>query len=183
MSRWEKLSVIAIVLSSSLGLQARQATPPVYTSGTNFVQVPVIVQKSGKHVSGLNKGDFSLRQDGKEQPIATFEEIRGGAQSARSEAQSVNQNATEAAVIPSQLTIIALDTVDTPSPDRTYFNQQFEKYLAKDSTLSSPISLVAIERSGIRVLRDFTTNQQSLLTPFAKDATAQPSAHNEVTQT
>ena len=37
--------------------------PPVFTSGTSFVQVPVIVQRSGKHVSGLKKDDFNLRQD------------------------------------------------------------------------------------------------------------------------
>ena len=184
MPQWGKLAAIAIVLSSLLfGLEEKQSNAPVFTSGTNFVQVPVIVQKSGKHLSGLKKGDFSLRQDGKEQPIAAFEEIHGAAQLAQTEAQPANQNAVEAAGVPSQLTIIAFDRVDTPSLDRTYFNQEFEKYLAKDNRLSGPISLVAIERSGIRVLRDFTTDPQSLLSALAKDATAQPTANNEVNQT
>ena len=184
MPRWGTLAAIAIILSSVLfGLQERQSNAPLFTSGTNFVQVPVIVQKSGKHVSGLKKENFSLRQDGKEQAVATFEEIHGGSQSAETEAPPANQNAMAVAGIPSQLTIMAFDTVDTPTPDRTYFNQQFEKYLTKDSKLSGPIMLVAIERNGIRVLRDFTTDPKSLLTAFQKDAPGQPSANNEVTQT
>ena len=66
--------------------------PPVFTSGTSFVQVPVIVQKSGKHVIGLKKEDFSLRQDGKEQAIATFEEIHAsGIHNPENQAQFGNQ--------------------------------------------------------------------------------------------
>ena len=66
------LAILALG-SASRALADKQAETPVFTSGTNFVQVPVIVQRSGKHVPGLKKENFVLRQDGKAQPIATYE--------------------------------------------------------------------------------------------------------------
>ena len=68
--------IVAFTLSSFCPAEkSQQAETPVFTSGTDFVEVPVLVQKSGKHVSGLKKEDFVLRQDGKDQPIAFFEEL------------------------------------------------------------------------------------------------------------
>src|SRR5580765_4188793 len=86
------LTIALLLLASvSLTAQEKQAGPPVFTTGTTFVQVPVIVQKSGKHVSGLKKDAFSLRQNGKEQSIATFEEVHaGGAQVSGAQDQSGN---------------------------------------------------------------------------------------------
>src|SRR5437868_3800816 len=130
MSPSMKLLIPFLVLGSISILAHAQdkQQPPVFTSGTSFVQVPVIVQRSGKHVSGLKKDDFNLRQDGKEQPIATFEEIHaGGGQTAEAQGQIGNQ----AAPVPAQITIIALDMVNTPNLDRTYFMQEFERYLTK----------------------------------------------------
>src|ERR1700674_3774405 len=41
-----------------------------------LVQVPVVVtDKSGKHIHGLTKEDLHVYENGKEQKIATFEEI------------------------------------------------------------------------------------------------------------
>src|SRR5262245_47780261 len=73
------VSTFVFLLVFSLAAQDKQAAQtPLFTAGTSFVQVPVIVQRSGKHVGGLKKDDFVLRQDGKEQPIASFEEIHTG---------------------------------------------------------------------------------------------------------
>src|SRR5207237_2750208 len=132
----------------------------VFTSGTSFVQVPVIVQKSGKHVIGLKKEDFSLRQDGKEQAIATFEEIHAsGIHNPENQAQFGNQ----VGQVPPQITIIAMDMVNTPNLDRTYFMQEFERYLAKSGKFEGPVGVVAIERTGIRVIRGFTKDPQQIM--------------------
>src|SRR5213075_2463530 len=45
------------------------------TSKTELVQVPVVVRRGGKHVSGLTLLDFKLQQDGKDEPIALFQEV------------------------------------------------------------------------------------------------------------
>jgi VWFA-related protein len=178
MSRFALFFIAALALSPiCYSMQQKQADAPVFTTGTNFVQVPVIVQKSGKHVIGLKKKDFVLRQDGKEQPIASFEEIRlgGGKLSADAQSQFGNQSGQ----VPQQISIIALDMVNTPNLDRAYFTQEFERYLSKSGPFGGPIALVAIERSGIRILREFTTNPRLLLSAITKDSTAQPTAHNE----
>src|SRR5437868_284169 len=95
----------------------QQPAAPVFTSGTDFVEVPVLVQKSGKHISGLKKEDFVLRQDGREQPIAFFEEVHRatGDQSNGKPEQTVTASTEQ---LPPQMTIIALDMVNTPNLDR-----------------------------------------------------------------
>src|SRR4051812_36459585 len=147
------LIVLALGWGGYSCAQDKQTNTPVFTSGTNFVQVPVIVQRSGKHVSGLKKEDFALRQDGKDQPIASFEEIHaeGATQTGEAQAQFGNQ----AGQIPPQITIIALDMVNTPNLDRAYFTQEFQRFLEKSGKFPGPIGVVAIERSGIQILKGF----------------------------
>lgn len=177
MNRLALLFIAAVALVPSSGaLQTKAADTPVFASGTDFIQVPVIVQKSGKHIGGLKKEDFVLRQDGKDQPIASFEEIHaGGTTGVQTQSEFGNQTGN----VPQQITIIALDMVNTPNLDRAYFTQEFERYLSKAGKFSGPIAVVAIERTGIHILREFTTDPRLLLSAITKDSNAQPTAHNE----
>jgi len=159
----------------SYAVQEKSSTTPVFTSGTNFVQVPVIVQRSGRHVSGLKRENFIVRQDGRDQPVASFEEIHRGANLSNPESKA---EASQAGPTRQQITIIALDTVDTPNLDRAYFTDQFQRYLTRSGGFGGPIALVAIERSGIHVLREFTNDPRALLSAITKDANAQPTANN-----
>jgi VWFA-related protein len=173
--------LVVLAFGSILRSAAQEQTStPVFTSGTNFVQVPVIVQRSGKHVSGLKKEDFVLRQDGKEQPIASFEEIHAGSTVQIGEAQS--QFGNEAGQVPPQITIIALDMVNTPNLDRAYFTQEFERFLAKSGKFEGPIGVVAIERTGIQVVKGFTTDPRIIMAAVSKDANEQPTANNQHTE-
>ncbi|HJW99332.1 MAG TPA: VWA domain-containing protein [Terriglobales bacterium] len=173
MTKWTAFFVAVLGLGSTCLSQDKQAGTPIFTAGSNFVQVPVIVQRSGKHVSGLKKDLFVLRQDGKEQIIATFEEIRGG-ESGRG-AQTQTQFGNQAAQVPQQITVIALDTVNTPTLDRTYFIQELERYLTKPGKFEGPIGLVAIERSGIRIMTGFTNDPRPIMAAIREHANAQPS--------
>src|SRR5277367_752706 len=50
---------------------------PVFKSRAEVVLVPVVVQsKHGGHVGGLTKDAFHLEENGKEQSIAHFEEVK-----------------------------------------------------------------------------------------------------------
>ena len=179
MSLLTKPLIPFLVLSSILVLAQTKQQTPVFSSGTNFVQVPVIVQRSGKHVSGLKKEDFSLRQDGKEQPIATFEEIHGdGGRPLEAQGQIGNH----VAPVPAQITIVALDMVNTPNLDRTYFIQEFERYLAKSGKFDGPVGVVAIERTGIRVLKGFTKDPSQLLAAIAEHSNSQPANNSQGTE-
>jgi VWFA-related protein len=166
------LVVLAFGLILCSPAQDKQTSTPVFTSGTNFVQVPVIVQRSGKHVSGLKKEDFVLRQDGREQPIASFEEIHAGATTQTGEAQS--QFGNQAGQIPPQITIIALDMVNTPNLDRAYFMQEFQRFLEKSSKFEGPIGVVAIERNGIQILKGFTTDPRQIMAAVTEHPNALP---------
>jgi hypothetical protein len=55
---------------------ADQEKKLVFKTQTLLVQVPVVVtDRSGTHVKGLEKGDFRVFENGKEQTISTFEEV------------------------------------------------------------------------------------------------------------
>ena len=176
------LTIALLLLASvSLTAQEKQAGTPVFTSGTTFVQVPVIVQKSGKHVSGLKKDAFSLRQDGKEQSIAAFEEVHaGGAQVSGAQDQSGNSAAP--LPVPRQITIIAMDMVNTPNLDRSYFIQEFNRYLGKSGKFEGPVALVAIERTGIRVMKGFTTDPRVLVAAISEHSNSQETKNTQGTE-
>ena len=169
------LLAVAFSLTQTVGGsdQAEQTSAPVLTTRADFVEVPVLVQKSGKHVSGLKKEDFTLRQDGKDQPIALFEEVRG-----EGAARSEQGTAASAEPIAPQMTVIALDMVNTPNLDRAYFTEQFQRYLSKTARFDTPVALAAIERSGIHILREFTTDPRVLLSAIAKTSNAQTGPGN-----
>ncbi|HUS18913.1 MAG TPA: VWA domain-containing protein [Terriglobales bacterium] len=155
-----RLTALNLVLLSVLaaGQDAPSQSITLKTS-TDFVQIPVIVQRSGKHLGGLTKNDFVLRQDGKDQPIATFEEVRGT--TANTPASSGDQFKSDQT--PQQLAIIAVDSVNTAPMDQEYFKQELIKYFAESKSTSEPIGIMLVTRGGIRVLHDFTTDRKSLL--------------------
>src|SRR5690242_20197067 len=170
---------LLFLLPISLKAQDKQAQTPVFTSGTSFVQVPVIVQRSGKHVGGLRKEDFVLRQDGKDQPIASFEEIHTGMGRV---AVAQDQIGNTGSWVPPQITIIAMDMVNTPNLDRTYFMQEFERYLTKSDKFNGPVGVVAIERTGIRVVRGFTKDPRLIMAAFNENSNAQPTNNSQMSQ-
>ena len=170
------LAVTLISHSFSLADAEKQAATPVFTSATNFVQVPVIVHRSGKHVAGLKQEDFVLRQDGKEQPIASFEEVHRTAPAEGLALPTKSVPGQQTTALP--ISIIALDMVDTPNLDRSYFTQEFERYLNNSARLATPTALVAIERNGVHLLSEFTTDPKVLLAAAMRNDNAQPSTNN-----
>src|SRR5690348_15484493 len=77
-SRAALLVILAFVSSSPSRTQSAQQTSATkLTSRTELVLVPALVKdKAGQHVAGLSQGDFVVLENGKQQQIAIFEEIR-----------------------------------------------------------------------------------------------------------
>src|SRR6202051_5230876 len=68
---------IAFLLSSPLQTQTQQTNATTFTSSTELVLIPTVVNdKFGAHISGLTKEEFALKQDGKSRRIAVFEEVK-----------------------------------------------------------------------------------------------------------
>jgi VWFA-related protein len=162
--------MLSILLNASLIFaqqKPKPATdaPPTLKSGAELVQVPVIVRKSGTHVPNLKPEDFKLSQGGRDLKIAAFEEIHsgGGATAKKPAIDGLKQisNYPEGGGA-QQMTIIAIDTVNTPAMDQAYLREEVIKYLSQASETNQPFALVAITRNGVHVLHDFTSDSASL---------------------
>src|SRR6202167_2337755 len=130
----------------------------VLRSQTVLVQVPVVVSdKSGSHVGKLTRDDFKILEDGKQQRIAIFQEVNSG--NARP-VRTTNAPGTFSNITleqqPSSITVIALDTINTPFLDQTIGRKQLIKYLADNLESGRVFGLVVIGRKGLRGRRGLT---------------------------
>ena len=142
-----------------------------FKSQTTLVEVPVVVtDKSGGHIHNLTKADFKVMEDGKEQRIASFSEITpatdrlivhpnppGTVSNLRLEGQQ-----------PHSVTVIVLDTVNTPFLDQAYARGQLIKYLGDHLDSTQVLGLMVINSKGLKVLSDLTTDPASLIATLKK---------------
>ncbi len=142
-----------------------------FSTSVQMVLVPAVVtDKAGHHLTGLTKDDFVLLEDGREQKIASFEEIHAGAAPVFRPAASANEysNVSVGDESPRHFTIIALDTVNTPFLDQSRAREALVKYLAETVSENQPVMLCTIGRAGIKVIHDFTTDPAVLRAALQK---------------
>jgi VWFA-related protein len=158
-------------------------TVPIFTSRTNLVLVPTVVEEGGKHVSGLTKDDFVIKENGKEKPIAVFEVVNTTSNlMARTPNQKgVYTNEVTGDNSPKRLTIFALDTVNTPFLDQKYAREQLIKFLARRIDSKEPCALVSIQSNGIRVIHDFASDPAVLVAALKKVTATVPSPNPGLT--
>jgi VWFA-related protein len=140
-----------------------------FRSETVLVQVPAVVtNKSGEHVRGLTRADFQVLENGKEQKIQTFEEIEPTRMLLTAPAPKSGEFSNLAATSQGRhlVTVVALDTINTPFVDQAYGRKQLVKYLAENLDPGQAISLVAITGHGLKVLHSLTSD------PAASDSLA-----------
>jgi VWFA-related protein len=166
-----------IVLINSAGFsQSPPPPPPPAQNGSSgstlrvasrLVQVNVIVQeKNGKPVTGLTKSDFTLTDQGQPQTIAFFSEqashllVNAGANSAPP--PNVYSNRFEEKFgVPTSVTVILLDALNTPRGLMGYARGQVTKFLGQ----IQPQDRVALYglADKIYILHDFTSDSTALL--------------------
>lgn len=172
---------VSLILMAGIPLASQQtkndAPQSTFRGGTEFVQVPVIVRRSGKHVPGLSKDAFTLQQDGKTQPITSFEEVHATGETQREEDKTTFGNAYTFSAAPPQIVILAFDTVNTPAPDQSYFREELKKYINGMKPEDPPIAFMQLTRGGLRILHDFTKDRDSLLAQIPNNR--QPSRNND----
>ncbi len=158
-------------LTSPTVQHASDERPVEFKSETVLVQVPVVVtDKSGNHVQGLGRSDFEVLEGGKEQKIASFEEIQTSrAPITPSAVQAgVYSNAGAVGDAPRAVTIIALDTINTPYLDQTYGRKQLLKYLAENVQPGQAIGLVSFTSKGVKVIHDLSSDPAELIQALKK---------------
>jgi len=162
---------IAFLLSSPLQTQSAQTNATTFTSSTELVLIPTVVNdKSGAHISGLTKEEFALKQDGKSRPIAVFEEVKTNSARVR---RSEGEHGTFSNFDPGEsdyhrLNIIVFDFVNTPFPDQANARIALLKFLSEVAESGEPMCLLALTSRGLTLLHDFTDDPKRLAEGLSK---------------
>jgi VWFA-related protein len=142
-----------------------------FRTQTILVQVPVVVaDKSGNHIHGMTKDDFHVFENGKEQKISTFEEIVTTNTRIPVIAPKPGEftNLTLSEQQPRTVTVIALDTVNTPFLDQTYGRRELVKYLAGSLDSGQVLALMIITSHGLKIVQGLTGDPAQLLQVLKK---------------
>ena len=137
-----------------------------FRTETILIQVPVVVtDKSGNHIHGLTKDDFRLFENDTQQKISTFEELVTTNSKFPVVALRPGQfgNLSLSEKQPRTVTVIALDTVNTPFLDQTYGRRELVKYLADNLDTSQVLALMIITSHGVKVVQGLTGDPEQLL--------------------
>jgi VWFA-related protein len=133
---------------------------------TVLVEVPMVVtDKSGNHIHGLTKEDFHLFESGKEQRIATFEEVVTTetklSVSEPRKGEFTNLGLSDGQ--PRNTTVIALDNINTPFLNQYSGRSAVMKYLAENLDPGLVLGLVVMTSRGIEVIQGLTGDREQLV--------------------
>lgn len=169
------LSCAAILTPSSPGAGQNPAAPPasplkVYARET-IVDVTV-TDAEGNAVHGLTRGDFTVKEDGKQQPLKSFQEFgaeRPATQVApRQLPPDVYTNAQPPAPTSGAVNVLMFDDLTTglakglvAAPDQVQYEQsQALRYL---NTMPAGTQVAIVELgNGLRVVQSFTSDRELL---------------------
>ena len=142
-----------------------------FRTQTVLVQVPVVVNdKSGKHLHGLTKEDFTLLENGKPVSVAAFEELTANSTPFVLPAVAKGQfsNLTLEGPQPRNVVVVALDTVNTPFLDQAYGRRELIKFLAHNLNAGQVLSLMLITSHGLKVVQGLTGDPTRLMQALRK---------------
>ena len=179
MSISRKLSCYVILIAAVAGSifvfakpkdKEKESAEVKFTARTELVLIPTLVtDKSGNHITGLKKEDFTVLENGAEQKVATFEEIISDAHRV-SRPKSANEfsNALAGESSARRITLMVLDLINTPFMDQANARKDLLKYLTQSVDQREPTALYTLTRSGIQVIHDFTTDPRVLVAALHK---------------
>ncbi len=153
----------AAVLWSAGGPPVSADQPSIsYEMTSRLVQVPTIVlDKQGAPVMGLTAADFRLREDGVEQEIAAFEEVKSAAPA---DSQPAVEHAGNPPDIPrAGRTLAVLMDQQTTSPRQLRAAFEGVMDLVKDGMRPGDQIALFSYHSDLEILRGFTQNREELL--------------------
>jgi VWFA-related protein len=166
----------SLVPLSDTNVSVRTAAVPTNTADqegkikfrtqTILIQVPIVVtDKSGNHVHSLTKDDFHVLENGKEQKIATLEEIVTTATklpvAPPKPGEFTNLALTDQQ--PRPVTVIALDTINTPFLDQYTGRRALIRYLADNLDSGQILALMVMTSHGLKVVQGLTSDREQLV--------------------
>jgi VWFA-related protein len=155
------LMLIVIVALPAPGQQPAVAqNQAIFESSVDLVLVPVLVRdKRNNHIAAIDKTKFVVLQDGKAVPISIFHEISTPTPAAQAEAYQTGEFGNKYAdSTPQQLTVLAIDAINTTMVNQASLQAELLDFLGKAAQRKTPFAVVRLTPKGLRVLVDFTTD-------------------------
>jgi len=158
----------ATATSQQTSPESSGLTLKVFTKLT--VEDVTVTDSKGMPVHGLTQSDFTVKEDGKPQPILNFDEYGTQVPSAQPALPAlppnIYTNAQPPAPTTSAVNILLIDALNTSPPKRMYVRQQALSYLKK----LPPGTRVAILelQDKLHILQGFTSDQAVLLAAMDK---------------
>ena len=137
-----------------------------FKSEAVIVLVPAVVtDKSGNHIHSLTKKDFKVLENGKPQKITTFEEVVASTSRPAlvKNPPGTFSNLPVGGQQPVSITVIALDTINTPFLDQASGRKELIKYLANSLDSAHSLGLVVISSKGVKVLGGLNSDPAALI--------------------
>lgn len=163
------LATTLLLATPIIGRLSAQKNPepqgmPTFTSRADLVLVPVQVRRHGEHVPGLSKDSFTVQQDGREQKVTVFEEVRTTTERLKRARLPKGEFSNELLgnAETARYTVIAIDKINTTTMDMIRLREGLFKFLGQAVDNGEPIRLVAINPTSIQILQDFTTDPRAL---------------------
>jgi VWFA-related protein len=162
MTRFARVPAIAIAVLGlasidSLQSQSSQEPAPVIRAGTRLVEVEVVVRDKNGPVTGLKRGDFTLRDDGHKREIAVF---HGGGSGGAEAAGISAQKPGGAGFKETGATVLLFDQLNTSFDNQDYARTQLARFL-ESVPESGPIAIYMLGKQ-LTVVQDFTDNRETL---------------------
>jgi VWFA-related protein len=184
------LVLVPVTCTVAMGQEGRMASPSLIAPGnmttssprelsyaddeakvdfrrtTVLVQVPVVVSdKAGNHIHNLTKDQFRVLENSKEQKIAAFEEIvvDNSSSPAIPVAPGTFRNLAVDTRHPQNISVIAIDTVNTPFLDQANARSALARYLADNLNSGQALALVQISSRGLKVAQELTSDPSVLI--------------------
>jgi VWFA-related protein len=143
---------------------APATVPTVLRTNANLVLVDVVVTDHGSSVHGLDRSRFHVLEDGREQPIASFDEHipAPAAIAATSQSDLAPNTYTNVPTYPaaSAVNVLLLDGLNTPMADQMDVRRQMIQYLGKIAPGTSLAVFTLSTR--LRLIEGFTTDVAQL---------------------
>jgi VWFA-related protein len=158
------LTALAVCLSGGAAVILAAQQPPTFRSTTRLIQVSVVVHdRNGKPVSDLTAADFTLFENGKEQPIQVFsiETDRVTPTNLTTLAPNEFSNRLDGRA-GGGVSVILFDRLNTSFEDQKQARDQILKFLAQ-ARPTDRIALYVLESDVVNVLHDFTSDASRLV--------------------
>jgi VWFA-related protein len=170
---------LALLLASLTAIAQDDQSPHTATLIVNarLVVLDLVVRdKDGKPVTDLTRNDFRVYEDGKLQPIRSFEPPSVHTLPAASLANpaTVFDPAQPATFGQSPVTVLVLDQLNTHFADSSFARRSLHDYLAaQPATLAQPTTLLTVYDNNFKLLQAFTRDRDLLLRSLAAAPTKQ----------